>query len=76
MSNQSRVETVYDKCMYTNCCNGRYSTGTHLFRFPTITDTRCQLWIRNSGKFFVLYIFEISSIGKFGRRFSKIKTGQ
>jgi len=56
MGDQCRVETIYDKCMYRNCRNGRYSTGTRLFRFPVTTDARCQLWIRNSGKFFILFV--------------------
>ncbi|XP_026827851.1 uncharacterized protein LOC113562470 [Ooceraea biroi] len=49
MSNQCRVDSVYDKCAYKNCRNGRYSTGTHLYRFPLATDGRYHLWIRNSG---------------------------
>jgi len=64
MSDQCRVETVYDKCMYKNCRNGRYSTGTHLFRFPVITDAKCQLWIRNSGKFFILFVINHWKITK------------
>jgi len=50
------METIYDKCAYKNCCNGRYSTGTHLFRFPK-EETRQKLWIRNSGKFCILLNF-------------------
>lgn len=55
MSDQCKTSTVYDKCMYINCRNGRYSTGSHLFRFPRATDARYQLWIRNSGKFSILF---------------------
>jgi len=42
--------------MYKNCRNGRYSTGSHLFRFPLSTNPRHKLWIRNSGKFFMFYL--------------------
>jgi len=50
------METIYDKCAYKNCRNGRYSTGTHLFRFPKEV-TRQKLWIRNSGNFCVFLSF-------------------
>jgi len=50
------METIYDKCAYQNCRNGRYSTGTHLFRFPK-KETRQKLWIRNSGKFCIFLSF-------------------
>jgi len=56
MNKQDCIETVYDKCMYKNCRNGRYSTGSHLFRFPLSTNPRHKLWIRNSGKFFMFYL--------------------
>lgn len=48
---ESVIESVYDKCAYKNCRNGRFSTGVHLFRFPSGTDSRQKLWVRNSGKF-------------------------
>lgn len=51
MNNQCNLESVYDKCAYKHCRNGRFSTGAHLFRFPSSTDIRHKLWIRNSGKF-------------------------
>lgn len=67
MSNQCLSESVYDKCAYRNCCNGRFSTGAHLFRFPLSTDAR-EIWIRNSGKFILLsyiyfYILYVYSCG-------------
>lgn len=64
------METIYDKCAYKNCRNGRYTTGSHLFRFPSKQDARQKLWIRNSGKFCIffksifLHIFEIVFINK------------
>lgn len=59
MDNQKRrSETVFDKCAYRDCRNGRFSTGAHLFRFPSGTDDRrYKLWIHNSGKFLHFLVF-------------------
>jgi len=58
MNKQDCIETVYDKCMYKNCRNGRYSTGS------LSTNPRHKLWIRNSGEFIyymnVLYDFSMN----------------
>jgi len=51
MSNQIDVNKFFNKCMYKDCENGRLSHGKRLYIFPSKTDARLDIWIRNSGKF-------------------------
>lgn len=54
MSDENRAYRFFEKCAYKDCINGK-NNGKHLYRFPLQTDERYYLWIRNSGKFFILY---------------------
>ncbi|KAL6423072.1 hypothetical protein ACFW04_010506 [Cataglyphis niger] len=48
MSNQCPVD--YNKCMYKECKNAKFSHGKRLFRFPMQKDARCNIWICNTGE--------------------------
>lgn len=50
MSSQCRKDMYYDKCVYNQCKNGKFSHGKRLFRFP-MQNTRCDIWIRNAGMY-------------------------
>ncbi|XP_043283657.1 uncharacterized protein [Venturia canescens] len=44
-------ETVYDRCAYVGCYNGKFINGRKLFHFPAETDRRLEMWIERSGNF-------------------------
>ena len=42
---------VYDCCQFLGCPNRRgKDVDVAFFRFPSSTDERLEIWIRNSGK--------------------------
>ena len=51
MAGVTRPHRIYDKCAYKNCTNGKHTTNSHLFRFPTSDDPRHEYWVQCTGMY-------------------------
>lgn len=53
------LTTASHTCVYANCTNNRKNNKlTHFYKFPVSDQTRCNVWIQNSGNLKLLDLSE------------------